>query len=274
MYKDVFVKEHYFNDFHFFNVGHEQCEKSHSHGLTIREEYVVHYIESGKGFFEVSGRKYNLVKGDFFIIKPNDLTYYEADDKSPWEYFWLGFSGDKVEELLLTNGIGKHDYVGKVDSTVNLNPLFQEILLSNVFDDREKLKNQARFLKIFSYFKLNDNLSVISSLESRKRKYSDSFTLYIKNNYDREELTIKEISRSMNLNSAYLSQVIKEEIGYSPKEYLKEFRLRKANFLLETTNMLVSEIASSVGYKNSDSFSRAFKNHYGVSPSYFSENIK
>ncbi|MDT3429062.1 AraC family transcriptional regulator of arabinose operon [Paenibacillus forsythiae] len=43
-YWNVFIKEDYFADFYFFNVGHEICAPLHSYGPGMRENYVVHYI--------------------------------------------------------------------------------------------------------------------------------------------------------------------------------------------------------------------------------------
>ncbi|MEI5989524.1 AraC family transcriptional regulator [Enterococcus crotali] len=269
-YRDIFVKEQFFSDFYFFNVGHELCESSHHHGPTMREEHVVHYIVSGHGTYDVNGIKYRLGEGNFFIIKPNEMTFYQADAEEPWEYYWFGFSGAMVKELLYSNGIGLTDYVGKVEKTDGIKELFEQIIVSNMFDDREKLANQARFLTLFSRFKLQEKTVHSSILESRKQKYSESFLLYIKNNYYREELSIREISHSMSLNSSYLSQVIKDEIGCSPMGYLKEFRLQKASILLETTDLPITEVALAVGYKSSQTFSRAFKDQFGCSPSNFS----
>ncbi|OTN89561.1 hypothetical protein A5819_002059 [Enterococcus sp. 7E2_DIV0204] len=269
-YRDIFVKEQFFSDFYFFNIGHELCESRHHHGPTMREEHVVHYIVSGQGAYEVNGIKYRLEAGNFFIIKPNEMTFYQADAKDPWEYYWFGFSGAMVKELLYSNGIGSSDYVGKVEQTQGVKKLFEEIMTSNMFDDREKLINQARFLTLFSGFKLQEKTIHSSILESRKQKYSESFLLYVKNNYYREELSISEIGHSMGLNSSYLSQVIKGEIGFSPMGYLKEFRLQKASILMETTNLPITEVALAVGYKSSQTFSRAFKNQFGCSPSNFS----
>lgn len=267
-YRDIFVKEQFFSDFYFFNVGHEMCYKNHFHGPALREEYVIHYIVSGKGIYEVKGLNYQLEKNNFFIIKPNEVTYYQADDVDPWEYYWFGFSGLRTKELSYCNGIGVNDYVGKVIDVQNsIQEIFEKIIDSNLFDDREKLNNQARFLLLFSQFKLKEKTTHLSILESRKQKYSESFLLYVKNNYDKEELSIKQIANSIGLNSSYLSQVIKEEIGVSPMEHLKAFRLQKASVLLETTDLPITEIASLVGYKSSQTFSRAFKNHFGCSPS-------
>ena len=55
----------------------------------------------------------------------------------------------------------------------------------------------------------------------------------------------------------------------SPQEYLLSYRLEQGSRLLRTTKMSVQEIAESIGYENPLTFSKMFKNAYGVSPKYY-----
>ena len=107
--KDLLFKEYYFTDFYFFNVGYEKCQSGHRFGPSLRDNYIVHFVISGKGRYTVNDTTHHLGTGDFFLIRPNELVDYEADAEDPWEYYWIGFSGTKVKEILHTNGIGAKD---------------------------------------------------------------------------------------------------------------------------------------------------------------------
>ncbi len=52
----------------------------------------------------------------------------------------------------------------------------------------------------------------------------------------------------------------------SPQEYLVSYRLEQGSRLLRTTKMSIGEIAEKIGYENPLTFSKIFKNVYGVSP--------
>ncbi|WP_084654015.1 helix-turn-helix domain-containing protein [Paenibacillus zanthoxyli] len=65
---------------------------------------------------------------------------------------------------------------------------------------------------------------------------------------------------------------IKKEIGVPPVQYLKDHRLQQARILLKTSEITVYEVAEEFGYSNVDSFSRVFKNKFGVSPTNFQKN--
>ena len=265
-YKDLFFKEYYFSDFYFFNVGYEKCQSSHRFGPSLRDNYIVHFVISGKGRYTVNDTTHHLAEGDFFLIRPNELVDYEADVQDPWEYYWIGFSGTKVKEILHTNGIGAKDYIGQVGAQKELQGKFAYFMESDFFDDAKKLANQALFYDIFSFFKIHNENMEMGVRISRTKKYSEAFLLYVGNNYYREDLTIEEIAKSMYLHPAYFSQVIKEELGLTALKYLNLYRMNKASQLLKTTELSVEQIAGAVGYQNRHSFTRAFKNRFQSSP--------
>ena len=264
--KDLYFKEYYFSDFFFFNVGYEKCKSRHRFGPSLRDNYIVHFVISGKGRYTVNDATHHLGAGDFFLIRPNELVDYEADAEDPWEYYWIGFSGNKVKEILHTNGIGATDYIGQVGAKEELRGKFAHFMQSDFFDDSQKLANQALFCDIFSFFKIHNEAMRMDIRISRTKKYSEAFLLYVENNYYREDLTIEEIAKSMYLHPSYFSQVIKEELGLAALKYLNLYRMNKAGQLLKTTELSVEEIATAVGYQNRHSFSRAFKNRFHSSP--------
>ena len=264
--KDLFFKEYYFSDFYFFNVGYEKCQSKHRFGPSLRDNYIVHFVISGKGRYTVNDTTHHLGTGDFFLIRPNELVDYEADVQDPWEYYWIGFSGTKVKEILHTNGIGAKDYIGQVGAQKELQEKFAHFMEADFFYDAKKLANQALFYDIFSFFKIHNENMEMGVRISRTKKYSEAFLLYVGNNYYREDLTIEEIAKSMYLHPAYFSQVIKEELGLTALKYLNLYRMNKASQLLKTTELSVEQIASAVGYQNRHSFTRAFKNRFQSSP--------
>ena len=53
----------------------------------------------------------------------------------------------------------------------------------------------------------------------------------------------------------------------SPNEYLKHFRLRKAEMYLTETRLAISEIAYKTGFTDPAYFSSCFRSRYGITPS-------
>ena len=68
-----------------------------------------------------------------------------------------------------------------------------------------------------------------------------------------------------------LSRKFKQATGYSPIDYLIQFRLFKAKEMLLHTDATLDEIAAGIGYPDGYYFGCMFKKHTGLSPLQFKE---
>lgn len=99
-------------------------------------------------------------------------------------------------------------------------------------------------------------------------KWLAMFEDYILKNYTQQILNIPKIAFDMAMSESSLLRKLKQLTGLSPAKYLQEVRLEKAMTLLvcKAYNS-VSRVAVEVGYSDTRSFSRSFKNRFGKSPS-------
>lgn len=67
----------------------------------------------------------------------------------------------------------------------------------------------------------------------------------------------------------HFHRIFKAVMNESPGEYLKRIRLETAAFKLRTTSHSLAQIADEIGYQSHYSLSRAFRNHFGQSPSVY-----
>ena len=77
---------------------------------------------------------------------------------------------------------------------------------------------------------------------------------------------VESLARTAGLSRSSFMQRFTKVIGSSPLVVLRQLRMKKAASLLKANVRSVEQIASSVGYKNRSSFSRAFRAIYGVDP--------
>lgn len=75
----------------------------------------------------------------------------------------------------------------------------------------------------------------------------------------------------MNMSRTNLHRKIKSITGFPPSELIRSIRLRKAARLILYKVDTVSQIALMVGFDDYSHFSKAFKKHFGVSPSSYEE---
>lgn len=82
-----------------------------------------------------------------------------------------------------------------------------------------------------------------------------------------ENITLSSVAKHLFLSPAYLSRLFREKSGETFSSFLSRCRIEQAKLLLSTTDLSISEVASSIGYREANSFSRFFKTMSGVSPS-------
>jgi len=79
-------------------------------------------------------------------------------------------------------------------------------------------------------------------------------------------LKIEELAAASALSPFHFSRTFKQVYRISPYQYILQRRLEKAKEHLESDNMSIAEIASSIGFADIHSFSKSFKNTYSISP--------
>ncbi len=87
-------------------------------------------------------------------------------------------------------------------------------------------------------------------------------------------LSIASIARAIGTNQCYLKKSFKEYYGQTIFEFIQEKRMALASQLLSDTSHSITDISARVGYASLSSFSQAYKNYFGISPSRkLSQNI-
>lgn len=96
------------------------------------------------------------------------------------------------------------------------------------------------------------------SLAERVQRYID--TNYIK------EFTLEDIAAEFRCSASYISHIFKDVIGYSPMQYKTRCRIGLAQTLLISSDMTSTQVATMVGYDNTNYFNTVFSKIVGVSP--------
>jgi YesN/AraC family two-component response regulator len=79
--------------------------------------------------------------------------------------------------------------------------------------------------------------------------------------------TTASLAKDIGLSDRQLRRRFRHVYGKTPRRYLVEARLQRAEELLRTTDLGIEQIAQAVGYQNVAAFDRTFKRAFGVTPS-------
>ena len=94
---------------------------------------------------------------------------------------------------------------------------------------------------------------------------------YINEHYKNGSLS--ELAEVLNYDVYWLSREIRRRTGKTYKELLMEKRMQQARYLLENSQIPVTDIIESVGYDNTSYFYRKFRERYGVSPKEYRDSL-
>jgi len=103
------------------------------------------------------------------------------------------------------------------------------------------------------------------ALPSYKGRHLDIIAKHIQENY-MGELTLDKLARLACMNRFSFCRAFKERFSQSFISYVNSIRLKNAGELLKDSRTSITEIAFSVGYRNSGHFNRVFKAVYKMSP--------
>lgn len=84
-----------------------------------------------------------------------------------------------------------------------------------------------------------------------------------------QDLSVDKVAGLLHLGRTIFYKKVRGTTGYTPNEYIRVIRLRKAAELLKEGEKNVSEVAYAVGFDNPYYFCKCFKEQFGMPPSQY-----
>lgn len=170
---------------------------------------------------------------------------------------------NQLIEIVIMSGFGEFEYA-------------QNAIKQNVFDYLLKPTTLHDLDTLFK--RLKKHLDETSHTEDVETDYHytqliDQVKQFISENYH-HDITLEDVAKHVSMNSSYLSRFFKLHTKSNFIDYLSHLRVEKAKELLQDSRIKVYEICNLVGYKNTQYFSKTFKQHTGMTPSEFRDNMR
>lgn len=245
--------------------GCSKTEPLHSFGPAQKPHYLIHYILSGQGKFSIAGQDYVLEAGYGFLIPPEVLAFYQADETNPWTYVWVGFGGTLAEATVKSMGLSLANPIFKAEQGDELYRVVRDMMEHNTYGISNNLRRNGQLHMFLSL--ISEGLPIEETKEvNRADTYVRKAIEYIQGNYC-NPIKVTDIAEYVCINRSYLYTLFREETGLSPQQFLATVRITKATELLQLTDLSVESIALSCGYTDPLVFAKAFRQMKGTSPS-------
>lgn len=242
---DVLLINRHLADLNPIVAGQEICAPGHRFGPSVRKYVLLHCVLSGKGTYTCGGVTYPVAAGQVFRILPEEETVYQADDRDPWHYAWIGFDGRLAEKM------------------ATMPPVFSvSASVTSLFRWSAENTETSEFGLTASLFRLYDEL--FAGRTQNGNEYVRRIRSYIDAMYMRK-ISIEGLADQLHLNRRYLTRLFHAETGMSIRDYLLRTRMREATECLRA-GLSVGETAERCGYEDMFLFSKLFRKTYGVSP--------
>lgn len=232
------------------------------------DEGVMFFIAPGQVFSIGRNQEETLQKSGWMLLVHPDFLWQTSLGKNIAKYDYFGYAINealfvsKREEETLNSIIEniRQEYHSNIDS------FSQNIIISQI----ETLLNYSeRFYTRQFITRKKANHQVLSTLEDLLAQYFDSGKLL-----ETGLPTVGYLADQLNVSPKYLSSLLRILTGQSTQQHIHDKLLAKAKEQLSTSTLSVSEIAYTLGFEHSQSFSKFFKQKTRLSPLEFRQSFK
>ena len=236
------------------------------------------FITGGAGTIVTNGVSSSVTRGDLYISFPGDVHAIFSDNESPLKFSFLALWPDEeelqkeLEQIMVLN----NDPSQRIISNENIEKLIENSISEVILND--KYSNEMLICclnQIVRYIIRDFSLSG----KSKKLKISSAQELcYRITNYISTHIytmnSLESLAEYFGYSYGYLSGIYHKTTGESLINCYTSRRAEAAKALINEELLSFAEIAEILKYSSVYSFSRAFKNYFGITPSAYKKQLK
>lgn len=253
-----------------YQSGHKNyCPPNFKCGPDMYDHFILHYITEGTGTYTNGIHSYKVKQGDIFLILPYEAVCYQADSITPWTYYWVGFHGIEIPNLLNLCGFNEEHLLIHYSGDDSLLQYMSDINHLHRTGAAQEYGLIGYLYQIFSLL-ISVNRTKINTT------YADYYykaIQFIRLNYNDSGLTVSSIASHIGITRIHLYRVFDQLAHQSVQNCITEFRLKRAAMLLENSILAIGDIALCCGFSDQAYFSSTFKKKYQLTPSQYRKQL-
>lgn len=229
-----------------------------NYGPARRNRYLIHYVFSGKGYFNGTP----VTRGQGFLTTPGIFEHYYSDKEDPWHYLWVIFDDPAAEPYYPLHNAEPDTGVFSYRNVNIVEDAAQQMRSAHDRGFFSSVQLTELFLRIFNHCVY----PTPNHTKTNEKFYVDYCMNFIQTNLHLP-ITVDSLCQKLGISQTYLCRIFQKNLHFSPKQYLSRCRLLQAQKLLLETDLSISDVAAAVGYSDVLSFSRFFSGKQNMSPS-------
>ena len=263
-------------------VGDLIADQDFENGLHVQECYEITYIASGKGICFTRGKYYDVRQGDVFVVRTGDYHNIQPDNEDPLRFFYCGFDFDPGDPHY-PRFLPLREMLDQAENPLAADKFNLYTIFTNIFNEytgrnvmREAVLEALLTEMLCATYRSYVETARVNYAPPERRTSSEALFYSIVQYMEQNIIHIhqlKEISDHFGYAYSYISHLFSQRLNKTLKEYYNELKLSKAREFLDH-NLSVTEVSSMLGYTSIHSFSRFFRQQYGVSPSEYKQSSR
>lgn len=228
------------------------------------------YIVGGEGHFRIEDQLYPVKAHQVVMVNPNVLHTEVGYPIHPMEYIVLGIEG---LELFVSPELNSRFRILDSRGGSDILPCLRQILQESQSGQPGCEAICQAYMEIL-ILRLMRSISFATSVSGPTDSHQCATVRHYIDTHYKEPLTLDMLSSVAHINKYYLAHAFKEEYGLSPIRYMISRRIDESRFLLQETDMSMSQIARVLGFSSASYFSQSFRRTEGMTPAEYRKNRK
>lgn len=241
----------------------------------INEARIV-YVLNGSSKLHSANQSFSLKSGDIFIMKTdNFINDWVGETSEEFEIIVFQLQAELIRTLYkndvpnwLQPSNSSSDSMILLEDAKSSQLYFQ--LLRHYIEQPDLLQEELikdKYRELLRILISDDNSGKVAAIfsnlfKSTNYEFQDTIAKHLF-----ENLTIEDLAFLCNMSLSSFKRKFNQVFGTSPNKYIISKRLDKAQTMLKSSDLSISEIAYECGFSDVSYFSKSFKKYYHYSPS-------
>jgi len=233
------------------------------------EGFILHFVIEGELQHRVRGRTFIARRNDAVFMRAADGVEYGNVSPKPVRFYWFNCNGKQIPAVFADLNAESQPLFSSVDRTQMMG-VFRELFRVITREPRGYEAEISALLgsalaKLYAVrgpeFPLPETRIDLAKTSEPVRHAIRSLT-----HFYTLPIPMKGLADDLGLSAPYFQRLFRRETGYTPLQYLNQYRMEQAKMLLAETKDSVETIARAVGIPNGKYFARLFRQINGLGP--------